>query len=295
MDPRHITRLLAAAAAFTALGSALAGAQDTTKTRPRSTKSIPISKEGGRAAGVTKEGGRTAAGEVAKTVHDTVTLYKTDTLRLTAPPVTMHDTVTVTNTVTTHDTVQLQPIVRPVRFPNGIYFGLGAGLSTPAGAIFNPNNSGPTGQAQIGWQNAKTLLGIRGDVNWTQPQEDAGFVRFGQDHAQILNFSADAKLQLPFLHHTFGSNHFFSFYGIGGYTYTRFKNLPMRITSPEGTAVFADGTDAWQGQSGWNAGGGASLMWGRTEIFFESRVLAFTPSNTPMVRQIPFMLGLNLF
>ncbi|HYM23773.1 MAG TPA: hypothetical protein VEU08_11200 [Vicinamibacterales bacterium] len=290
MDPRHITRLLAAAAALTALGTALAGAQDTTKTRPRSTKSIPISKEGG-----SKEGGRTAAGEVAKAVHDTVTVYRTDTLRLTAPPVTMHDTVRMTNTVTRVDTVQLQPIVRPVRFPNGLYFGLGAGLSTPNGAIFNPNNSGPTGQAQIGWQNAKTLLGVRGDVNWTQPQEDAGFVVANQSHAQIVNFSADLKAQLPFLHHTFGTNHFFSFYGIGGFTYTMFKNLPMRIDSPPGTAVFAQGTDSWQNQGGWNAGGGASLMWGRTEIFFETRVLAFNPSNAPMVRQMPFMLGLNLF
>jgi hypothetical protein len=283
MDSRHITRLLAAAAALTALGTALAGAQDTTKTRPRSTKSIPIS----------KEGGRTAAGEVAKTIHDTVTLYKTDTLRLTAPPVTLHDTVTVTNTVTKTDTVQLPPIVRPVRFPNGVYFGLGAGLSTPNGAIFNPNNSGPTGQAQIGWQNAKTLLGVRADVNWTQPQEDAGFVVANQSHAQIVNFSADLKAQLPFLHHTFGTNHYFSFYGIGGFTYTMFKNLPMRVDSP--FLEFTNGDPSWQNQGGWNAGGGASLMWGRTEIFFETRVLAFDPSNAPMVRQMPFMLGLNLF
>lgn len=285
MNPGQITRLLAAAAALTALGTAVAGAQDTSKARPRSTKSIPISKEGGRSAG----------GEVAKTVHDTVVQYRTDTLRLTSPPVTVHDTVATTKTVTVHDTVQLPPRPLAVRFPNGLYFGLGAGLSTPAGAIFNPNNSGPTGQAQIGWQNAKTLLGVRGDVNWTQPQEDAGFVQFGQSHAQIINFSLDAKLQLPFLHHTFGSTHYFSFYGIGGYTFSTFKNLPMRINSPEGTAVFTQGVDSWQNQSGWNAGGGASLMWGRTEIFAESRVLAFTPSNTPMVRQIPFMLGINLF
>src|SRR5262249_62394305 len=46
MDPR-ITRLLAAATALTALGAAVAGAQDTTKARPRSSRSIPIKKEAG--------------------------------------------------------------------------------------------------------------------------------------------------------------------------------------------------------------------------------------------------------
>lgn len=292
MDPRQITRVMAVAAALTALGSALAGAQDTTKTRPRSTKSIPISKEGGRAT--SKEGGRTAAGEVAKTVHDTVTLYKTDTLRLSTPAVTIHDTVTRTNTVTKVDTVSIPAMVPPVRLPAGMYFGLGAGLSTPNGALFNPNNSGPTAQAQLGWQNAKNVIGVRGDVNWTQPEEDAGFVRFGQSHAQIVNFSADLKAQLPFLHHTFGSSHYFSFYGIGGYTFTTFKNLPMRVNSGS-LLTFTQGQESWQNQSGWNAGGGASLMWGRTEIFTEYRVLAFTPTNAPMARQMPFVLGLNLF
>lgn len=283
MTSGQITRLLAAATALTALATAVAGAQDTTKTRPRSSKPIPI----------TKEGGRTAAGEVAKTVHDTVTLYKTDTLRLTAPAVTVHDTVT--RTMTVHDTVQLPPRPVPVRLPAGMYFGLAAGLSTPNGAIFNPNNSGPTAQAQLGWQSAKKVLGVRADVNWTQPQEDAGFVVPGQSHAQVVNFSADLKAQLPFLHHTFGTSHYFSFYGIGGYTFTTFKNLPMRIDAPNDALAFSQGVDSWQNQSGWNAGGGASLMWGRTEIFFETRVLAFDPNNAPMVRQMPFLLGLNFF
>ena len=103
-----------------------------------------------------------------------------------------------------------------------------------------------------------------------------------------MNVSLDAKAQLPYLHHTFGTSHLFSLYAIGGYTHTSFKNVGLRVNSPEGTAVFTGPVDSWQNQNGWNAGGGASLMWGRTELFVESRVLAFTPENAPMARQVPY-------
>src|SRR5512133_2513466 len=66
--------LLFAGAAIFALDASAASAQDTTRARPRSTKRIPITKE--------------APGEVSTTPAapprvDTVTVYKTDTLRLT--------------------------------------------------------------------------------------------------------------------------------------------------------------------------------------------------------------------
>ena len=51
----------------------------------------------------------------------------------------------------------------------------------------------------------------------------------------------------------------------------------------------------WQHHSGWNAGGGASLSFGRTELFVESRVIAFSPSNTPQARQIPIVFGMNMY
>jgi hypothetical protein len=288
MDARQITRLLAAATALTALGSAMAGAQDTTKARPRSTKTIPIKKEAGGELGK-----MTTAGVP---VHDTVTLYRTDTLRLTSPPVTIHDTVTRTNTITRVDTVTVTPPVAPVRLPNGMYLGLGAGLSSPNGSLFNPNNTGPSAQFQVGWQDALKVLGVRADVNWTSPAQDAGFViPPNPPHGQIWNLSLDAKAQLPYLHHTFGTSHLFSFYAIGGYTHTSFKNIGMRIDAPGDAVAFTRPVDSWQNQNGWNAGGGASLMWGRTELFVESRVLAFTPNNAPMARQVPFMLGLNWY
>jgi hypothetical protein len=273
----RFTKSLVGAAALLAIGATLASAQDTTRTRPRSTRRIPISKE--------------APGEVTRRV-DTVTVYRTDTLRVNVAGPVVHDTVT--RTVTRTDTVQLAPPPVPIRLPYGFYAGLSAGVSAPNGAIFTPNSAGPSAQLQLGWGGAKQLLGIRGDVNWAKPGEDSRFAGLQAD-PDIVNFSLDGKLQLPFLTHTFGRTHRFGLYGIGGYTHTMFKNLPMRVDATNGGVQFSQGTGDWTHQNGWNAGGGASLMWGRSELFIESRVLAFDPSNAPQSRQIPFMFGMNWY
>lgn len=273
----RFTKFLVGATALLAIGATLASAQDTTRARPRSTRRIPISKE--------------APGEVTRRV-DTVMVYHTDTLRVNVAGPVVHDTVT--RTVTRVDTVQLAPLPVPIRLPYGFYAGLSAGVSAPNGALFTPNSAGPSAQLQVGWGGAKQLLGVRGDVNWAKPGEDSRFAGLQAD-PDIINFSADAKLQLPFLTHTFGRTHRFGIYGIGGYTHTMFKNLPMRVDAPRGGVQFSQGTGDWTHQNGWNAGGGASLMWGRSELFIESRVLAFDPSNAPQSRQIPFMFGMNWY
>src|SRR4051812_43837344 len=124
------------AALMLAFGATVAFAQS----KPTSTRRIPITKEAG--------------GEVAPRV-DTVTVYRTDTLRLNGTT----DTLRLTNTVTRVDTVMMAPAMRPVRLPFGLYFGLGGGVMAPNGALYNPNSAGPTAQAQLGWQS--TWLGLR--------------------------------------------------------------------------------------------------------------------------------------
>jgi hypothetical protein len=267
------TKYLAGAAAMLALGASIGAAQ----TQPTSSKRIPISKE--------------APGEVALTRVDTVTVYKTDTLRITTSRVD-----TVTNTLTRVDTVQLAPPMTPIRLPGGLYFGLGAGVSAPNGALFNPNSAGPSAQLQLGWQGAKNILGLRGDVNWAKPGEDGRYAGLQAD-PDIVNFSADAKLNVPFLTHMFGATHRFGIYGIGGYTHTMYKNLPIRVNglNADGSIIVEPGQSDWQHFNGWNAGAGASLGWGRTELFLETRVLAFHPDNTPQARQMPFMFGINFY
>src|SRR5579884_3582074 len=170
---RSTWKFLTGATALIAFGATVAFGQDTTRARARSSRRIPISKE--------------APGEVTRV--DTVTVYRTDTLRTY-----VHDTVTntVTNTVTRVDTVTVAPPMPPIRFPNGLYFGIAGGGDSPNGALFNPNNTGPIGQAQLGWQGAKQVLGLRADVNFARLQTDAGFPN--PNHPQFWNVSADAKL-----------------------------------------------------------------------------------------------------
>jgi len=282
MHFRSTSKTLLGAAAMVAMGASLLAAQSG-RTPPKSTQRIPISKD--------------APGEVSKT--DTVTVYKTDTLRLTTQMPGRTDTVRTTNTVYRTDTVAAP--MRPISLPNGWYFGLGGGVSAPNGSIYNPNSAGPSAQLQLGWQGAKQLLGLRADVNYAKPGEDSQWSAFQAD-PEILNFSADAKPNLPFFNHLFGAQHRFNLYGVGGYTHTMYKNLPIRVDAagPGVVTVGAGlpimtGTNEWTHANGWNAGGGASLGWGHTELFLESRVLAFTKTNIPQARQMPFVLGINFY
>jgi hypothetical protein len=273
MTFRYTSRTLLGAVSIVAISSSLLAAQGT---RPTSTRRIPISKE--------------ATGEVIRI--DTVTVYKTDTLRVTEQTPGRIDTVR--NTVIRIDTVA--PLAPPVRFPSGMYFGLAGGVTAPNGALHNTNTAGPSFQGQVGWQGANNLLGVRADVNYAQPSEDSRFAAL-QGDPRVLNYSADAKLQLPFFADLMGASHRFALYGIGGYTHTMYKSLPVRLNgrTASGDIIVAAGSSDWQHQNGWNAGGGASLGWGRTELFLESRLLSFKPDNAAQARQIPFMFGINFY
>jgi hypothetical protein len=323
MTFRISSRTIVGAAALVSFGASMAVAQDTTRTR--SQRRIPISKE--------------APGEVVRV--DTVMIYKTDTLTLTTLRV---DTLRTTHTVYRTDTLIRHPL-RGIH--GGWYVGLAGGVSAPAGALFTPNNPGPSGQFQIGWQGAKQVLGGRVDVNYAHPSEDSRFGAF-QGDAQAWSWSANLKVQAPWFSRMMGGFGRFSLYGIGGYTGTSFRNLPMRINSDcanfangqvttvngqvvtvnngsncsninglttlngvttvngvttiNGVAInnvdfplFIRGTDDWHYESGWNAGGGASLQFSRTELFVESRVIGFHVSNAPQSRLIPTVFGINMY
>jgi hypothetical protein len=303
MTFRISSRTIFGAAALFALGASLAVAQDTTRTR--SQRRIPISKE--------------APGEVVRV--DTVTIYRTDTLTTLRV-----DTLRQTHTVYRVDTVTKYPVRR---LYGGLFFGLAGGASAPAGALFTPNSAGPSFQGQVGWLGAKNVLGARFDVNYTQPGEDSRFSGFQAD-PDIWNYNFNGIIQLPWLTRMMGSVGRFALYGIGGFSIVQYKNLPMRVNNPvnsdvalflvgncneinqvvttsNGTTTTVNGVttlngqtttvqacgDGWHSHGGWNAGGGASLSWGHSQLFVESRVIGFTKSNAPMARQIPTVFGFN--
>jgi len=332
MTFRFTPKTLFGATAMLVVGAALVSAQDTSKTRPRSDRRIPISKE--------------APGEVVRT--DTVMIYRTDTLQLTTRVV---DTVRMTRTRV--DTVI--PRLPKYTYPRGFYGGLAGGFSVPSGSLYTPNSTGGTGQLQLGWQNAKQALGARFDVNGAWPGQDSRFSAF-QGQATLWNFSLDGKLQWPFNFggqkykekddpcepaktYTRGPFHRFAIYGIGGFTYTTYHNLPHRVGNPgafdsvtvingntvtvidrnnplingntnlNNIAFFVPGEDNWHSRGGWNVGGGLSMLWGHSELFLEARVMGFKPNehdfngfnnnldtgHSITARQVPVVLGFNWY
>jgi len=285
MRQRYTSKTLLGTATLLALGASVAfGQKDTSKAKARSQTRIPISKD--------------APGEVVRVKTDTVRVYSTDTLRLTTRLPGRVDTMRVTNTVTRYDTVQLAP--PPMHLPGGLYFGIGGGVSAPNGAIYNTNSAGPSAQAQIGWQGANNPLGIRFDANYAQPGEDSQYSSF-QANPSIVNLNLDLKLALPFFHNLVGSGPRFGLYAIGGGSYVMRKDLPTRINAGApgdncGQFIPAScGPTGWLKDFGYNVGAGASLSWGHKELFVESRIIDFTGDNSPRARQIPFILGINLY
>jgi hypothetical protein len=263
-------------------------AQDTT--RARSTRRIPITKESGGEVVPTRSQTQT---QPVMTRVDTVTVFRTDTVTNT---ITRVDTVT--NTVTRVDTVTVTPPPPVLRFPSGLYFGVAGGAADVGGSLYNPNGMGYTAQAQLGWQSMNVPFGLRIDANYVQPGEDSQFAGAAGD-PDIMNFNGDVKLALPILNHLFGMSPRFNLYGIGGATYTMYKNLRYRLEpgapGGSGTLNISSPNADWENRWGWNAGGGASLLFGRTEIFAESRVISFKPVNAPNGRQFPIVLGINFY
>jgi hypothetical protein len=276
--------LLVAGAAIFALEASAASAQDSTTARRRatSTKRIPIAKE--------------AHGEVvAATARvDTVTVYRTDTLRLQGRV----DTVTTTNTVTRVDTV-VQTVNLTPRMIGGMYFGLAGGGALPYGSIRTVNNPGALGQLQIGWQGLNSPIGIRGDVNYTQYSENERFASLGAK-PDLWNANLDLKLQIPLGTGIFGSAAHFTPYLIGGGSYLHYRNLRMRPENSTQIAALIPGNSGdWQNSWGWNAGGGLSWHFGSKEVFIEARGIHFNSdvnsSQFGSAWHVPVAFGFNFF
>lgn len=282
MFNRNALMFVAGAAIFT-LSASVASAQ------AKSQKRIPITKE--------------SPGEVA---HDTVTVYRTDTLR-TEPRV---DTirVTQTNTVTRVDTV-VQNVPMVAKHIGGLYLGLGAGPNLPFGAIRTVNEPGAMGQVNLGWQSLDMPLGVRLDGSYTQFSDNAEYDFMGPK-ADMMMGNADLRLNLPLFNHFLGSSVLMTPYVIGGGSYLRYRELRMQLhpglTGGYGPqrAVIA-GTNSttsftnsdWHDSWGWNLGGGLAFHAGKKEIFVESRAIHFVrdANRYGTSWSVPITFGVNFF
>jgi hypothetical protein len=272
--------IVVAGAAIFALDASAASAQG--KTRPTSTKRIPITKE--------------APGEVVTPRVDTVTVFKTDTLRLQG----RIDTVTVAGPMRV-DTVTQQINMAPI-MRGGWYIGLAGGTNLPFDGIRTVNEPAGTGQLQLGYQPLGGALGFRGDVQYSQFSEAAPYADLGPKPS-VVNANLDARLNLPFFNHFLGSAARFIPYLIGGGSYVASKDLRWQLEDgvPGGTGPqHAVNPGGWENNFGWNAGLGLGVHVGRKEVFAESRLIQWGRGNSGSLvyktgRQVPIVFGVNFF
>jgi len=287
MFKRNAVVLVVGAAIFT-LASSAASAQDTTTTRrPRSQRHIPVTKE--------------APGEVTAPRVDTVTVYKTDTLRLQG----RIDTVTNTTTVTHYDTVTNTVMVRPPMF-GGMYIGFAGGTNLPYGSIRSVNNPAATGQLELGWQKLDRAFGLRADAQYNQFSHTADYAFLG-DRPSVWNVNADVRLDVPIFKNFLGGAGRFTPYLLGGGSFIEFKNLRGRIDDngpggfPPLDATLIGNDNSYHNDWGWNAGGGLAVHFGRKELFVESRVISFNRGtqdnglNFGTAREVPIVFGINFY
>jgi hypothetical protein len=276
--------LLVAGAAIFALDASAASAQDSTRTRPRSTKRIPITKE--------------APGEVATPVArvDTVTVYKTDTLRLQGRVDTV--SVTKTETITKIDTVEKQIFPWMMKQAGGFYIGLAAGSSLPAANFNDSDHPGWRVEVPIGIDPIGSPLGFRVNLGYSR-YEPHTYVKSVLENAELMNADADLKWRLakanPFSNRV-------QVYAIGGVSYNRFKNILENdhgqlsigdvLANSNGTFTTVD--NDWHNGWGYNVGGGLELGWGITNLFVESRYSRFKGENSH-ISHVPLVIGLSWY
>jgi len=289
---RNALLLVAGAAIFT-LDASVASAQS----KPTSTKRIPITKE--------------APGEVAPRV-DTVTVYRTDTLRTMGRVDTV--TQTRTNTVVHVDTV-IQTVPMVARHVGGLYLGLGAGPNLPFGAIRTVNEPGVVGQVNLGWQGLNSPIGVRLDGNWTQFSDNAEYDLLGP-RAEMMMGNLDLRLNLPIFNSFLGSSVRMTPYVIGGGSAVRYNNLRMKLDAdagvtggfgPQHTIIAGSASNStdptqvqdpdWHNDFGWNLGGGLAFHAGKKEVFIEARAIHFNRDSNRFSSSwsVPIIFGVNFF
>jgi hypothetical protein len=279
---RYAVLLVAGAAIFT-LDASAASAQDTTRAKPRSQKRIPITKE--------------AHGEVVTPTArvDTVTVYKTDTLRLQGRVDTVN--VTKTETVTRVDTV-LQPMI-PARLRQigGFYIGLAAGSSLPAANFNDSDHPGWRFEVPVGIDPVGSPLGVRFNFGYSS-YEPHSYIKSTLENAAIMNGDADLKVRFVKLQ---PYNKRVQVYGIGGVSYNRFKNILENnggqlsigdVLATNGTFSTVD--NEWHSGWGYNVGGGLELGWGATNLFVESRYNRFS-GEFSKISHVPLVIGLSWY
>ncbi len=222
-----------------------------------------------------------------------------------APAPTMMDTTTTTTTTTTTSTTmstpeaQPMPMARSYRFGNGVYLGLGGGVTSPRGGVARrvlEGGSNYNATASVGWDPQDFPLGLRFDVTYNNFNGGTfgtpGNTR-NYDNSNAFAALAQGKFRLPF-GRLLGSTS--GFYAVGGggvhhiRNFQKFAQVARVTTNDASIDVRRDNVT----RLGVNGGAGFAFGIGKTELFVESRyVRVFAPGRN--IDYVPFTLGINIF
>jgi hypothetical protein len=266
---------LGLAAAITLGGAVTAAAQDTTRTRARSQRRIPVRKD-------------QPAAVVAPRV-DTVTVTRTDTVVRTRT-----DTVTVTrvDTVTRIEELPLQPL-------GAFQFGVGVGAALPTGDWRNAVKDGYDIHAHLGWFPGANVFGLRLDGDYVgMGGRDTDCA--GCPGAKLWEVGLDAVLRFP-LDRKSPVNPQIYFLGGAGldwatdFTPYRTTERPSQIVTAgdntyRGTGSIVPGTSKLNSDQlwHWDVGGGIQLG----KFFIESKYVAINTTGKNSA-YVPVRIGWN--
>jgi len=278
---RLVNATLFVLGAALSLDAASATAQGTGKAT--STKRIPVTKE--------------APGEVVAPRVDTVTIYRTDTLRMRGRVDTVTRTVTRYDTVRVVETVAAAPVI--MKGTGGWYLGVAGGASMPAANWNDASHTGWRIEVPFGIDPVGSPLGLRFNLGYGS-YEPHSYLSNTVGNASLMNADADLKLRIggfsPFSHR-------FEFYGVGGGSYNRFKDIveinPVTNVYSIGEADGAPGAvptnpdHSWESAWGYNVGGGVQFGWGAANLFAETRYSRFKHRSN--LAHVPVMIGFSLY
>jgi hypothetical protein len=274
-----------------------AGAQDTTRTHPRRSRSqMPVRKQQppAPAPSAAPTPAPTPETSVAPARHDTVFVGRTDT------------TVVMCNcaaaqAASTGEVLPLIPAKVQRFFGNGLYVGLGSGAMLPVGDLMNGYNPGWGINVPIGWDPPHSPVGARlnigyVDLNSANPEQIAA-------DSKQWSLDFDAKFRVPFGHFLKSTS---SAYIVGGGAFHHFTNWNESVfrtnqfintiysTPAKNDAILAasQSESSSQNSFGIHGGVGLSMGVGPGELFVESRYTrVYTPGRA--INYVPVIAGVT--
>jgi hypothetical protein len=316
-----ISRALGLAVALSVGSAASAEAQSTA--RERRDERLRVRKEQQRDTAATPTTSPTST-PTTSTSTETSSGMTSSTSGMSGEMGRVRDTVVVQcncgSTTTAASGGEVIPLVRPrgpKLFGNGLYLGLSGASTLPVGDLYKAYSEGWGANGYVGWDHKASPVGLRASVGYNElngrmpgPTVRRGLGRMdvindfggaGVD-ARQYNASLNGKFRVPFGKFKGATS---GVYAIAGGSVNHFRDYNQSlfltnqfygrgITNNDAGVLNASRSESDNiTRFGWNAGAGASLGFGNTEIFVESSYnRVYTPGRA--INYLPLVVGLQI-